>query len=209
MTRPTVLVCGVGRCELALTMHMLRAGGVPCVGPWPAYRVGDRVDFPSRHNRAGNRVRPKHGLRVGRVSDVDDRTGLTTVMLYEDADSVPDPTGPLRGRFDELWHETEPVVCGGPLRDTLGGLWVPGNDGTSIVADFCTPNPIYPHRCFHAARGLSGRRRGCRRWPTCGPTTGHSPAGPRPSRACPGSCRRTGCRGPAGFGPRPKRSPGR
>ena len=37
MTAPVILVCGFGRCGSSLMMQMLRAGGVPVTGEWPAF----------------------------------------------------------------------------------------------------------------------------------------------------------------------------
>lgn len=37
MALPAIIVSGFGRCGSSLTMQMLAAGGVPCVGEWPAY----------------------------------------------------------------------------------------------------------------------------------------------------------------------------
>ena len=37
MTRPCIVVAGMGRCGTSLMMQMLAAGGVPCTGEWPAF----------------------------------------------------------------------------------------------------------------------------------------------------------------------------
>lgn len=37
--RPCIVVAGMGRCGTSLTMQMLEAAGVPCIGPWPAYET--------------------------------------------------------------------------------------------------------------------------------------------------------------------------
>ena len=37
MKRPTVFVCGHGRCGSSMVMQMLDAGGFPCFGDYPAY----------------------------------------------------------------------------------------------------------------------------------------------------------------------------
>lgn len=37
--KPVLLICGLGRCGLSLTMQMLDAGGVPCFGEFPAYET--------------------------------------------------------------------------------------------------------------------------------------------------------------------------
>ena len=37
MSRPCVIVSGLARCGSSLTMQMLRAGGVPCIGEPPAF----------------------------------------------------------------------------------------------------------------------------------------------------------------------------
>lgn len=36
-SRPVIVVAGLGRCGSSLTMQMLEAGGVPCVGEYPAF----------------------------------------------------------------------------------------------------------------------------------------------------------------------------
>lgn len=69
----------------------------------PPYAPGDRVDFDSRHNSAGKRVKPKHGLLVTKVLDVNAAARVCTVVLHEDAGSVPDPTVSFRERAIELW----------------------------------------------------------------------------------------------------------
>jgi hypothetical protein len=38
--RPVVMVSGLGRCGSSLAMQMLAAGGLPCVGRFPAYEDG-------------------------------------------------------------------------------------------------------------------------------------------------------------------------
>lgn len=43
---PVVLVCGLGRCGTSLTMQMLHAGGLPCIGHWPAFEE-HRANFES------------------------------------------------------------------------------------------------------------------------------------------------------------------
>lgn len=37
--QPVILVAGLGRCGTTMTMHMLAAAGVPCVGGAPSYEV--------------------------------------------------------------------------------------------------------------------------------------------------------------------------
>lgn len=37
MNKPTIVVTGLGRCGTSLMMQMLHAGGVPCVGIYPAF----------------------------------------------------------------------------------------------------------------------------------------------------------------------------
>lgn len=37
---PAIVVAGQGRCGTSLVMQMLYAGGVPCVGEWPAFESG-------------------------------------------------------------------------------------------------------------------------------------------------------------------------
>lgn len=37
MSAPTIAVCGFGRCGSSLVMQMLAAGGVPCLGEFPAF----------------------------------------------------------------------------------------------------------------------------------------------------------------------------
>lgn len=37
--RPAIVVAGLGRCGTSLMMQMLHAGGVPCIGEWPAYET--------------------------------------------------------------------------------------------------------------------------------------------------------------------------
>lgn len=39
MTRPCIVVAGMGRCGTSLTMQMLYAAGVPCVGAWPGFET--------------------------------------------------------------------------------------------------------------------------------------------------------------------------
>lgn len=42
MSRPCIVVAGMGRCGTSLMMQMLAAGGVPCTGEWPAFE-SDRM----------------------------------------------------------------------------------------------------------------------------------------------------------------------
>ena len=37
MTKPAIIVAGLGRCGTSLMMQMLDAAGVPCLGAYPAY----------------------------------------------------------------------------------------------------------------------------------------------------------------------------
>lgn len=39
MTRPAIIVAGMGRCGTSLMMQMLHAAGVPCVGRYPAFET--------------------------------------------------------------------------------------------------------------------------------------------------------------------------
>lgn len=39
MPRPCIVVAGMGRCVTSLTMQMLHAAGVPCIGEWPAFET--------------------------------------------------------------------------------------------------------------------------------------------------------------------------
>lgn len=39
MAKPTIVVAGMGRCGTSLTMQMLSAAGVPCVGTWPGFET--------------------------------------------------------------------------------------------------------------------------------------------------------------------------
>ena len=36
---PTIFVCGLGRCGSSLTMQMLHAAGIPCVGEYPSFET--------------------------------------------------------------------------------------------------------------------------------------------------------------------------
>ena len=41
MSKPIVIVAGLGRCGTSLVMQMLAAGGVPCIGRFPAFEEHD------------------------------------------------------------------------------------------------------------------------------------------------------------------------
>lgn len=62
MTKPHIIVAGLGRCGTTLMMHMLRAAGIPCIGEPPAFEVDEtnhrKVSdaFLSRH--------PGHALKL-------------------------------------------------------------------------------------------------------------------------------------------------
>lgn len=63
--KPCIVVTGMGRCGTSLTMQMLEAAGVPCVGPWPAYETDassmggfDPVSFARRSEVAIKLIDP-------------------------------------------------------------------------------------------------------------------------------------------------------
>lgn len=37
--KPTIFVSGLGRCGSSMTMQMLDAAGIPCIGDYPAYET--------------------------------------------------------------------------------------------------------------------------------------------------------------------------
>ena len=58
MKRPTVFVCGHGRCGSSMVMQMLDAGGFPCFGEYPAYEpeeVGMKHGTASTKNESQGR----------------------------------------------------------------------------------------------------------------------------------------------------------
>lgn len=44
-SKPAIVIAGLGRCGSSLTMQMLQAGGIQCVGDWPDFE-DDRSGFP-------------------------------------------------------------------------------------------------------------------------------------------------------------------
>lgn len=47
MTRPTILVAGLGRCGTSLVMQMLAAAGVPTIGTFPAFEDDLNMRLPA------------------------------------------------------------------------------------------------------------------------------------------------------------------
>jgi hypothetical protein len=60
--RPNIVVAGLARCGTSVTMQMLHAGGVPCIGEWPAFEVGDVNGAPV--DPAFMARYPGHALKV-------------------------------------------------------------------------------------------------------------------------------------------------
>jgi hypothetical protein len=67
MTRPCIIVAGMGRCGTSLMMQMLYAAGVPCEGPWPAFEtdavlpgIFDAAAFDERQDHAIKMIDPMH-----------------------------------------------------------------------------------------------------------------------------------------------------
>lgn len=70
---PTIVVAGLGRCGSSLTMQMLHAGGMPCVGPFPAFedeRVRQRVALADVEAWRGQAVKVLDPQRTGLPGDV-------------------------------------------------------------------------------------------------------------------------------------------
>lgn len=71
-TKPTIVVSGFGRCGTSMAMHMLHAGGIECVGPFPAYEI-DQAKAPTEafiRLCAGRAVKVLDPQRVGLPGDV-------------------------------------------------------------------------------------------------------------------------------------------
>lgn len=70
---PTIVVAGLGRCGSSLTMQMLAAGGIPCVGQFPAFeddRVKHQVTREAIESWRGLAVKILDPHRVGLPGDV-------------------------------------------------------------------------------------------------------------------------------------------
>lgn len=73
MTRPAIVVSGFGRCGSSLTMQMLAAGGIECVGQAPDYedeRARFRITPEFIASCAGKAVKILDPHRVGLPGDV-------------------------------------------------------------------------------------------------------------------------------------------
>ena len=58
-----IIVTGLGRCGSSLAMQMLRAGGVPCLGEWPAFEEPQAEGMKIEPHHAGHAVKVIDPLR--------------------------------------------------------------------------------------------------------------------------------------------------
>ncbi len=69
--RPCIIVAGLGRCGSSLTMQMLHAAGVACLGRWPAFESNETVQatfcayWLDRQANCAIKVLDPHRLPIG------------------------------------------------------------------------------------------------------------------------------------------------
>ena len=90
MSKPVLVIAGLGRCGSTMVMHMLAAGGQPCEGTPPAFEVEeaisiDRSWFNSLRGKAVKVLNPQH---VGIPDDVPRRTIYLERRVEEQAKSI-------------------------------------------------------------------------------------------------------------------------
>lgn len=103
MTKPAIVVAGPGRCGSSLTMQMLHAGGIPCVGEWPDFedeRAGiplNRPWFEGLHSVAVKRLdihrdstMPRSAIVIWLDRDHDQQAKSTLKLLKSQFSGISD-----------------------------------------------------------------------------------------------------------------------
>ena len=158
MSKPVLVVAGLGRCGSTMVMHMLAAGGQPCVGTAPAFEVDEAmsIDRSWFNSLRGQAVKVLNPHEVGIPDDVPRRTIYLERRVEEQAKSIckllslvdgrPVPSARYRRLMqDSLKRDNKTAKA--MLRLPTG----PKNSGRLIVMQF-EEILAFPHQ---AARQLS------------------------------------------------------
>lgn len=117
-SRPHIIVGGLARCGTTLMMHMLHAGGIPCIGTKPDFEVEEvnhrQVDpaFLARH--------PGHALKLLDPHETPLPVGTRAVLIWLDRD--PDQQARSQAKFVRMTMSGIPMPNRSTLRRWAAGL---------------------------------------------------------------------------------------
>jgi hypothetical protein len=156
MTKPVIVIAGLGRCGSSMTMQMLHASGTPCVGRSPSFEddhTMQNVDAEWLSQQSGRAVKVLDPQRVGIPQDVNcaviwlDRDtkeqAKSQIKLVEALDGIRVASGSwrvMRGILRSDRTKAMAIIVRYPvLKLSFEGILSAPRENAVQIADFLSP----------------------------------------------------------------------
>lgn len=156
MDKPVIIVAGLGRCGSSMTMQMLHASGIPCVGRRPSFeddRCLQRINSEWLSQQSGRAVKVLDPQRVGIPQGVNcaviwlDRDtkeqAKSQIKFVEALDGIRIASGAWRGMRSTLRSDRAKamsVISRHPvLKLSFEGILSAPRENAVKIADFLSP----------------------------------------------------------------------